>query len=379
VTAVSSRDWLSGGDALIDARRYQEALTLASQALADQPQDPRAHALAARALSGLDRTDEATSAAWQAVSLAPQVAYYHRLLAIILQKPAHQGERRASHDRLLYASAQALEAVHLAPADAANYVVLAETYARLGDRRQADGAVRKALELNPHSANTWANASFVATRARNWYAAEIAARKALAIDPNNYAATNNLGVALRSRGRWMQGAVAFHGAARIDPRSPTARDNVESIGFQYLHSVGLVLLLPLLIVWPLYILAGRRLAAARPERLRPMARRIGLWVATSKRHQRAFAKEAARAEKLAAAVPSDGWSSLRSYRHDNSLLGAAGAGALVLAAVFTTAATDSSTSPGSATVVVFFVLAAVAVITAIVCAGTAFWRRRHSA
>lgn len=376
MTALGARDWLSGGDALIDARRYQQALALASRALADLPQDPRAHALAARAFSGLDRTDEATRAAWQAVSLSPHVAYYHRLLAIILQKPAHQSERRASHDRLLYASAQALEAVHLAPGDSANYVVLAETYARLGDRRQADGAVRKALELNPNSANTWANASFVATRARNWYAAEIAARKALAIDPHNYAATNNLGVALRSRGRWMQGAVAFHGAARIDPRSSTARDNVESIGFQYIHTVGLVLLLPLLIVWPLYILAGRHLAASKPERLRPTARRIGLWIATSKRHQRTFAKEAARAEKLAAAIPTEGWSSLRSYRRDNSLVASAGAGALVLAFLFAVAGTNSSTS---STAVAYSVVAGAAFAAAAVCAAVIFRRRRHTA
>jgi hypothetical protein len=145
-----------------------------------------------------------------------------------------------------------------------------------------------------------------------------------------------------------------------------------------MHSVGLVLLLPLLIVWPLYILAGRRLAATRPERLRPTARRIGLWVATSKRHQRTFAKEAARAEKLAAAVAPEGWSSLRNYRHDNSVLAAAGTGAVVLAFLFTVAATSSSLSSRPATVVVFSVLAAASVIAAVVCAGMVFWRRRHT-
>jgi tetratricopeptide (TPR) repeat protein len=350
VTAVNARHILDGAEALIDARKYEQALALASEAVALQPGEPAAYAVAARALTGLDRIEDATTSAWQAVTRAPQVAYYHRLMAVTLIRQRPGLDRRASHVRLLNASAEAREAIRLAPYDASNYVVLAECYARIGDRKPADEAVRKALQLNPNSANNWATASFVATRARNWYAAEIAARKALAIDPQNYAATNNLGVALRSRGRWMQGAVAFAGAARIDPRSSTARENVEGIGFQYLNNVGILLLLPLVVVWPLFVAGGislKRWLGKKPARLVPTARRLGMWIATSKRHQKRFNKEAVRAEKMAAAVPADGWSSLHLYRPDNSAFVGGAVLVALLAVVFAFAGANAANVPAA--------------------------------
>ena len=317
MTAVNdARELLEGCEALIDARKYEQALSLCYQALAMDPATPRAHALAARALMGLDRHREAGLAASQAISLAPQFAYYHRLRAIALNKEALRFEGLARKKILGEAAAEAGEAVRLAPREAANYTVLAESYAWFGDGKQADRAIQEALKINPNSADNWASASFVATRARNWRAAQIAAVKALAIDPNNYTATNNLGVALRRTGKWGVGAVAFHDAARIDPRSPTARDNVESIGFQYIAYVSVFLLLPLVIIWPLFLAArigmSRRLAK-KPERLRPLARRLGMRVATSRRQQRRFAKAATRAQKMAAALPPGGWSSLHRY------------------------------------------------------------------
>ncbi|HTW06880.1 MAG TPA: hypothetical protein VME46_05195 [Acidimicrobiales bacterium] len=319
MTPTTTRDSLDAAESLLDARKFDQALVRASEAVAQQPGDARGYAVVARALTGLERIEEATNAAWQAVSLAPQVAYYHRLMAITLLRTQPGLPRHAVAARLANATNEANAAVRLAPSEATNYVVLAECLARAGDRRQADAAARKALQLAPHSASTWVIASFVASRAHNWYAAEIAARKALAIDPGNYAATNNLGAALRGRGRVMQSAVAFAGAARIDPRSPTARDNVENVGFHFIRLALLVAMLPLALVWPLWVAAGvgvKRWLDNKPPRLMAAARRLGLWVAASPRHQRRYRKEVARAEKMAARVGPDGWSSLRKYAPD---------------------------------------------------------------
>jgi Flp pilus assembly protein TadD len=376
VTTFSVSNLMEAGEALLDARKYDQALALASQAVANQPQDPKAHALAARALSGLERVDEAAGAAAHAVSLSPNLAYYHRLLAITLQAPAGMRDRRMYQGRVLHANAAALEAVRLAPYDPANYRVLAETFARLGHKKQADDAIRKAIELNPNCASNWATASFVATRGRNWYAAEIAARKALSIDPQNYAAANNLGVALRFRGRWMQGAVAFHGAAQIDPRSSTARENVESVGFQYMQQVAVLVLLPLVIVWPLWVIAGislKRWVARRPERYRPLARRLGLWIATSKRHQRRFTKEAARAEKMAASIPANGWSSLHNYRPTFASLPGRAICVVCFTVIFAIAAINSGTS---AQALAYGVLAAAVLVAGAVWLGVPWLRLR---
>jgi hypothetical protein len=112
--------------------------------------------------------------------------------------------------------------------------------------------------------------------------------------------------------------VAFQDAARIDPRSSTARDNVEGIGFQYLDYIVVVALLPLVVVWPLFVAARiglNRWFSKKPERLRPLAQRLGMRVATSKRQQRKFAKAAERAQKMVSPdFPAGEWSALEHRR-----------------------------------------------------------------
>lgn len=147
----------------------------------------------------------------------------------------------------------------------------------------------------------WVSASLVALRAKNWLAAEKAARHALALDPDNYAATNNLGVALDRQGYWTLGAVAYLDAARTDPQSPTARANVEAIGFRYMATLAPLALLPLLIIAPVFMAARIALTAwllKRPRRLQPLARRVGIRLATSKRQRRKFERHSARVQRL---------------------------------------------------------------------------------
>jgi Flp pilus assembly protein TadD len=317
MTALDLSGAILGADALLDAGKYELALGVASQVIAARADQPDGYALASRALVELGRFEEAVRAAGQAVSLEPHSAYYHRLAAVAMSKHASLADRSARACMLTYAGAEAQEAVRLAPREPSGFILQAEICARLDDIKGADTAIREALRLRPDSANVWAGASFVGTRAHNWYAAEIAARKALAIDPRSYAAANNLGVALRKRGRWMQGAVAFHGAARVDPKQPIAPANLESIGYQFIAIVVLVFIAPTIVIWPLFMglsVATKSWLARKPERLGGVALRLGLWVATNRRHQRRFAKEVARAEKLAAGVPPEGWSALRKYK-----------------------------------------------------------------
>jgi Flp pilus assembly protein TadD len=314
VTAEAAKDLSARATALLELRRYEEAFQLASQAIAQQPGEARSHCLAAQALLGLRRHEEAAAAASQAIALAPSWSWPHRLYSAVLgeaSKSLRHSQQRAAHERAVSA---AREAVRLSPSDRTCHTALAEASARAGQLKEADEAAREAIRLAPHNANVWATASFVALKAKNWRAAEYAAHKALSIDPDNRAATNNLGVAMRAAGRWGQGAVAFAGAASLDPRAPTARDNVALIGYQYLNYLSLFVLLPLLIVPPLFVAARVSVSAAlanKPEGLRPLATRLGVKVASKERYRRKFEEAAAQAQKeLGAGLAPGGWSAL---------------------------------------------------------------------
>ncbi len=375
MSTSSAADLLQGGDALMDARKYDHALQLASQVLASEPANPAGHALAARALMELGRYTDAVYAATEAVSLAPQWAYTHRLLSIALRKATANIKWPGDE----YAIQAAREAVRLAPADAACQASLAEACAAAGNLGDADEAIRQALTLRPDSASHWSTASFVAIKARNWAAAEGAARRALAIDPDNYAATNNLGVALRHQGRWNVGTVAFLDAARIDPRSPTARDNVEAIGFQYMSAIAPLLLSPLLLIWPLFLSA--RLATAgwlssKPEHLKPLARRLGIRVATSERYRRKFDKHNVRAQRLLSGLSAKEWSALHGRQRFSTGFLIAIAAALILVALFFAAAAVFS-APTTGAITGYAITAVVFMAGASLIVTVVFRRRRY--
>ena len=296
LSTTDARALAEASEALLETRKYEQALNMADRALAAEPRSARAHCLRCRALLSLERYREAADAGWQAVGLAPNWAFPHRLLSVCLRKQAVE-ERRPS--LMATAVAQARCAVSLSPNEPASHVSLAEACSDNKQEAEADEAARRAITLAPQSASVWLTASYVALRSGNWKAAEQAARAALAIEPNSPAASNNLGVALRRRGRWATGAVAFAQAARIDPRSSKALDNLELVGFSYLARAATVLLLPLLVVPPAFLAArlavGRYLLEKRPARLAGLARRIGLKVASSKRHRARFQRAAERA------------------------------------------------------------------------------------
>jgi tetratricopeptide (TPR) repeat protein len=303
---------LGQAEMLLAIGRYEQALSKTAEALAAQPNNPAAFAVRARAMSGLGRLSDARIAADRAVALSPGSAGNRRLLASLLTGMARK--TKADH----YADDAvpvALKAVSLAPSEPAGYAVLAEAYALVGRFGEADNAIRQAIGLGPRRAATWVAASLVAMAAHNWQAAETAARAALAIEPQNQAAINNLGVVMERRGKWKASVIAFHDAARIDPRWGTARENAEAVGFQYLGRVLFICLLPLLLVCPLFFLATRLVAGQR-ERLKPLARRLGLRVANSRRYRRRYAEEAAQSQRaVEAALGPVGWTALGGSRH----------------------------------------------------------------
>jgi Flp pilus assembly protein TadD len=377
MTETHIHQLLEGAEALLDARRYNEVLQLAAQACAVDPTNPTPYTTAARALTELGRHNEAIGTALEAVARAPNSAYAHRICSLALSSsPANSSQPGA-----MQAVTMAEKAVRLAPYDVGCYLALARACAIAGMFTPADEAVRTALQLAPSSANSWVSASFVAIRARSWSSAESAARRALALDPGNYAATNNLGVALRHQGSSTLGAIAFLDAARIDPRSPEARNNVEGIGFRYFRLLVPFLLLPLLIVWPVFVAARLALSnwlASKPERLRPLARSVGIRVASSKRYRRKFEQSNARAQKmLERSQQTNDWSAL-SGRHlmGDQLLRVIAGSLLLTGLIFVMIAIFAATSGGS--IIGFLIVALLFGAGAVAVFGAVARRRRAS-
>jgi Flp pilus assembly protein TadD len=347
---------LRAGEALMAARRYEQAHEMALRALSLAPGEAAAHALAAQVLMEMKRHLQAIEAATRAVSADPQWPFGHMLLSVALRNSPDNSVRPYSDKAI----GPALEAIRLAPTDWRCHVTLAEAYAGSQRLQDADLAVRQALALNPRIAGAWVTASYIALLDRNWYAAEDAARRALSIEPGNRAAMNNLGVVMRRQGKWSLGAVAFLDAARIDPRSENARSNVEAIGFLYMARYAPVLLAPLLIIWPLFLYARGFLVRwlhTTPVRLKPLARRIGIRVASSPRYRQRFEKESAQAQKHLNSEDSVAtWSALDHGKRVKVELLATMVTLLAVAAVIAAGVVVSSANPRSRSLIVIAVI-----------------------
>jgi len=311
-------------EALLDARKFEEALRTANHIMSLSPERAQSYTLVTRALLGTGDFENACAAARQAVALEPQWPYAHRLLSRAIVESAARLKDGSCAQMSAQAIAPALEAVRLAPADFRNHLVAAEAFARAKHGKEADDAVKTAIPLAPRATAVWVTASLVAVNARNWEAAETAARRALAIEPSNAAAKNNLGAALNGRGRWDLAAVAFYQAAGIDPRSDIARSNVEAIGYRYMAAVLPFFLLPLLVVVPLFVAVrvsvSSWLVKKKPKRLGVVARQLGIRVATNGRHRRELERAAARAlRSLESDQALETWSSLNQKWHRGHL------------------------------------------------------------
>jgi hypothetical protein len=86
--------------------------------------------------------------------------------------------------------------------------------------------------------------------------AEADALQSLRLDPQNYAANNELGLVLERRGRTAESLSQFARTAAIDPTRSTAPTNFLRYGKTLSYLVILVLLSPLAIVWPLWLVAS---------------------------------------------------------------------------------------------------------------------------
>lgn len=217
---------LRNAETLLDLGRHEQALRDAGAVLAREPGNADAQRIVGEALVELERWNELTSLARDAVSSFPDDAWAWRLLALAHMETGHE--------------ADALHAAHRLYALAPEVTFAVYTYARVlhafGRAADALPALERALETQPDDVDLHlARATCLWKVGRTREARETAA-SALRIDPTNDDAQRILAV---FGGPGQRGSDALLETARRAARDPGDDDN--EVFFELATSRALVL------------------------------------------------------------------------------------------------------------------------------------------
>lgn len=210
-------------EALYALRRYDEALRVALEELARDPDSYIPACRVAVALLALERFKDALAAANDAVALYPGDDFAHRLRSIALRELGRHEE----------AVEAAEEAVRLDDEVPNAWDVLLEAYLEAGRPDDAFRVAHVLVTSFPDRADSHVGMSVVAMRRLQWPLAEHASRVALSIEPEHPAALHNLGVALAAQRRHAEAVELMTAAARTDPDDELTRDVFSRVVLRY--------------------------------------------------------------------------------------------------------------------------------------------------
>lgn len=199
--------------ALIDVRRYDDALPLLAQAIAADPDDYELHCLKGRALMELGSLSEALASVEQAARVAPDESWPLILRSQILVKLDRAGD----------ALKAAREAARLAPYSSQVQFQLAICEWMTWHRRAGRAAAERVRELAPEESSTYELLAWFDLGLWRFKAAEENAREALRLDPQSWQAFSYLGQALRARRKGLEAIEALLEAARLNPTGTSVR------------------------------------------------------------------------------------------------------------------------------------------------------------
>jgi len=201
---------------LLQTRRYKDAEAALRQALAEDPNYARAHALLALALYRQDRDAEALQQAQNAVGLAPDESFNHYMLALAL----------LALDRVDEGETAITEALRLDPEDPDYHATSCNVYIQRKDWPKALKAAETGLRFDPEHVQCTNLQGMALVKLGRKDEAGKAIAKALARDPENALTHANQGWALLHRGEQEQAFVHFREALRLDPMSGWARAGI---------------------------------------------------------------------------------------------------------------------------------------------------------
>lgn len=233
---LDARSEFRRAEALIELRRFDEAMAVLARAVSIDADAPRGWCLMAQTQLGLGDPEAALQSAGRAVALAPDLEWVHRLASLAFS-------RLGRHDE---AVAAAREAVRLDPGSWRGLARLAQALIpATPDRREARMTAERARDLAPLVPDTHIAVGFVEAAAGNRKVALAAYHKALEIDPDNTVAHNEIArLHLRSgtAGGLAKAATGFATAVQTDPRAGVSRHNLNiAVGTFLARAAGLLL------------------------------------------------------------------------------------------------------------------------------------------
>jgi Flp pilus assembly protein TadD len=227
---------LQRATALCDLGRWDDAVALLATLLATDPHHGEGHCLMAQALCGKDDFGLALKSSLAAIAENPEEEWPHRLAGLALSGLGRHRE----------AVAMARTAVTLAPETAQCHMMLANVLAACGSSlEEARVAADRAVCLAPQEAECYGSVGRVAARAGRTEDAIAAFQQVLSIDPDSRVAHNELARLQLQRKRFATAgslsrvATGFAAAVRADPRAAVSRGNVDVVLIAFLGRVQL--------------------------------------------------------------------------------------------------------------------------------------------
>lgn len=204
------------GTLLISQRRYDLAVEELRLALAEDPQNPQAHAFLGICLAELGRYDEAQREAGEGIALTPDLPLPHYAMAVVLMA-------RRRYEEALRAVE---EAVRLDPGDADHHCLHAQVLFALRRWPDALAAAERGLQADgEHVACTNFRAMALIKLGRKSEAGHTL-EAALARDPEDALSHANQGWALVEQGDIPKALEHFREALRLDPEMEYARAGI---------------------------------------------------------------------------------------------------------------------------------------------------------
>lgn len=206
--------------ALVVAKRFDEALRLLTPLRERQPNDYRLAQVAVRALTGLGREDEAVDVLRSAVAASPGEPPPYLALADLLSEQKREGE---AHDVLD-------DAARRFPKDPSVPFQRGALYERSGEMAQAEAAFRDVLTLDPNHAPALNYLGYMlAERGVRLDEALTLIERALSVDPDNGAYLDSLGWTYYQMKQFDRAKVHLARAAEQLPSNSVVQDHLGDV------------------------------------------------------------------------------------------------------------------------------------------------------
>ena len=202
----------------MSSEQWDRSLATSLEWLAKEPENLRAHRIAAQSLINLKRTDEAEKHLEKVLAGNPADGFAHRLISMVyFSRGAFQS-----------ADESIRKAISLNPSDAYHWHQLAHMSYRQGDLATAKKCAERARELNPRDANILNLVILCEPSSQSTTAKKIHQyQEALALDPENANLHNNLGVQYLDGSKdYGKAEECFRRALFFEPSSKTFRKNL---------------------------------------------------------------------------------------------------------------------------------------------------------